>query len=236
MAATNINKNKCGVCASRKYFSQRHKFISKHLPFTVRLLIYICAARQESVSNSAPFLASFVFMPNYMETRTFVQLGFTFEYFIPGVLLIIIGGVSFFANIFVATSILVFGISLLLLRTGIEIDANKKRVRKFYELFSFRFGIWVITANYIKVELSQTNESQTMMSRGGQRTYETKTYDIVFVNKSGFRRELNDFQNYNTAIQTLQIISKALTIESKNKVADIRHAAIQRRKDRSCKK
>lgn len=171
-----------------------------------------------------------------MTTNTTIKLGFTFDYFIPGVLLIIIGGVTYFANFIVATSILLLGISLIVLRSGIEIDPNKKRVRRFYELLSIRFGGWIGMKNFEKVELKFTNESQTLVSRGGQRTYETKTYDIVFVDHSGFSRELNDFRNYNVAVQTLDLISKTFSLKSTNEIAEIRKAALERRKDNTYRK
>ena len=171
-----------------------------------------------------------------MPANTFIRLGFTFDYFVPGVLLIIIGGVCFFANSFIAFFILIFGITLLLLRSGIEIDPDKKRVRKFYDFFSVRFGMWIYSMNFSKVELSPTNESQTMLGRSGEMTYETKTYDILFIDDSGSSKELNDFKSYDTAVHVLDQISLILKLESINEVAEIRSAAMKRRKDKHYRK
>ena len=167
-----------------------------------------------------------------MKTNISVKLGFTFEYFIPGVLLIIIGGVCFLVNIILAILMVLFGISALLLQTGIEVDVVDKKVRKFYDLFSLRFGIWINALSLTRVELKTTNESQTMQSRGGQTTYHTKTYDIVFYDNSGTFRELNDFKDYKVAVQILDLISKTFNLESTNEVKEIRNSAMKRRKER----
>jgi len=165
-----------------------------------------------------------------------IKLGYTFEYFIPGVLLIIIGGVSALGSIVAAIFLLIPGISLLLLQTGIEIDLDKKRVRKYYELFSLRFGSWIMTKKFSILELSPTNESQTMQHRAGQTTVETKTFDVIFVSKSGFSRELNEFKNYNTAYQVFKLIADTFVLESRNGVEEIRKAIVLRRKSKNLRK
>jgi hypothetical protein len=175
-------------------------------------------------------------MRNYVMTRQEIKLGFTFEYFFPGVVLIIVGGLSFFGNIIVATCLLTLGILLLLLRTGIQVDPTKKSVRKYYDLFSLRLGDWICITNFPKVELRPTNESQTLQYRGGQTTVETKTYDIILIDKTGFSRELNDFTNYNIATQVLKLIADTFAVEIKNEVEEIRKAAMLRRKDKNFRK
>ncbi len=171
-----------------------------------------------------------------MTERSFVKLGFTFEYFMHGVILIVIGLVCYLFNVIFATMILLVGIALLLVRSGIEIDSNFKKVRKYYEFFSLRFGTWVSVEKFQRIELRQTKESQTFVSRSGQKTFETKTYDIVLIDKTGFYIELNDFTNYNVAVETLALISKTFSMESVNQVVEIRKNAIERRKDKNYRK
>jgi hypothetical protein len=162
--------------------------------------------------------------------RQHIKLGYTFEYFIPGVLLIIIGGVCFLGNALAAIFLLVLGIILILLRSGIEIDEGRKSVRKFYDCFSIRFGRWISVKNMQAVELRFTNESKTMQHRGGQTSVRTKTFDIVFVKKSGTSYELNDFKSYHVATQALKLISQTFDLGARNIVEERRAAAILRRK------
>lgn len=171
-----------------------------------------------------------------MQTNTTIKFGFTFDFFIPGVLIIILGGISFFADVLIAIAVLFLGISLLLLGSGIEIDPDNNRIRKFYNFFPLRFGSWINTTYFPKVVLKRTNESQTMQSRGGQKTYETKTYDIVFIDNYGAFRELNDFKNYDNAVQMLELISKKLSLECRNEVQEIREAALKRRNEKNYKR
>ncbi|MCK6649456.1 MAG: hypothetical protein L6Q66_07360 [Bacteroidia bacterium] len=162
-----------------------------------------------------------------------IKLGYTFEYFIPGVLSIILGAVFFFWNIVLGAMVLCFGIALILLQTGIEIDRSKNKLRKFYQLFPIKFGQWLNMGDFSAVELRRTNESQTMQHRAGQTTVETKTFDIILLEKSGRIIELNDFKSYSIAAKTLILISETFLLQSRNEVEEIRKAAMQRRKERN---
>lgn len=165
-----------------------------------------------------------------------LNLGYTFDYFIPAVLLIIIGGVCFLVHFALAAALLIIGLFLLLLQKGIEIDENSKRVRRYYSLFSLRFGKWTGMKNIITVVLSMTNESQTLQHRSGETTMETKTFDIYLISDTGFSTELNDFKNYNDAVKTMKMIADTFAIGAEDKVAETRHAALLRRKEKDYRK
>lgn len=167
-----------------------------------------------------------------MKKGTVINLGYTFDYLGLGVLFILGGGICFLANIILAIFLLLFGILLLLLRTGIEVDTTKKKVRKYFDLFSIRFGNWIYATSLKKVELKATNESQTMNSRGGSKTYHTKSYDIILFGKFGTPIELNEFIDYNVACQTLMLISESFGLESRNEVEAIRAIARKSTRER----
>ncbi len=175
---------------------------------------------------------SFEHYANYMKKRTVIKLGFTFDFLAPGFFFIIGGGICLLANLILAIFLILFGILLLLLKTGIEIDISNRKVRKYYDLFSIRFGNWINTAYLKKVKLRATNESQTMNGLGGSKTYRTKTYDIIFFDSTGNLSELNDFINYNIACNIFNIISESFALESENEVEQMRAIGLKRRKER----
>jgi hypothetical protein len=164
-----------------------------------------------------------------------IQLGFTFDYFIPGVLLIIIGGVSCIGSIPIGVVMILSGVALLLLKTSIEIDTGNKRIRKFYALFSLRFGSWISTERFPKATLSLTNESRTILHRGGQTTTRTRTYDIIFHDDAGALKEMNDFRSYDKAVLTLGLIAELLQLQVTNKVEEARGTALKRRREQGRK-
>ena len=168
-----------------------------------------------------------------MSLKTSVQLGYTFEYFIPGVILLIIGGIFFLVNSMLAILIILTGTSFLLLKTGIEIDQKTKDVRKFYSLFSLRFGGWIRTVNLPTMVVALTNTSKQLTSRGSSRTSYTGSYDVVFCDEKGSKRELNDFRTYDKALQLFNLINEQLALQhSRNEVKEAHEKAAKNRRER----
>ncbi|MFL5763973.1 MAG: hypothetical protein ACJ77K_08540 [Bacteroidia bacterium] len=167
-----------------------------------------------------------------MANRQEIKLGYTFEYFIPGVLLIIIGGVVCIGNSFAGAPIGLSGIALLLLKAGIQINTKKRTVRKYYELFSLRFGSWIEVNQFANISLSMTNETRTVQHRAGQTTSTTKTYDLVLSGQAGSAIELNDFSNYDVAVRAMKLIAETFQLNPENKIQEAREAAMKRRKER----
>ena len=165
-----------------------------------------------------------------------VDFGYTYDFFIPAVFTIIAGGFCFLLNYILAVLIILLGITMFLPKTGIEIDPLQKRLRKYYRLSSIYFGTWYKAANLVQIELSQTNESQTIMHKSGQSSIETKSYDLVLIHKYQGPTELHSFSDYNQANTVLKFIVKYCNVEYVNKIQEIRDATLERRRNKKIRK
>lgn len=161
-----------------------------------------------------------------------VDFGYTFEYFIPGVLVTIIGGVSMLANIIAGLIALFVGISMLLIKTGIEIDIEIKAVRKYYALFSIHFGGWMFIPRFPLLLLKFTHTSKVMESRASTRTSHLKTYDLVFSDGNNNEQELNDFKTYEQALKIATWISQNLSVTFKDEVKENYETALKNKQSR----
>ncbi len=171
-----------------------------------------------------------------MQEREEIKLGFTYEFVVHAIISIIIGGVCSLVNGIVAILLIAVGITLFFIRTGINIDKAKGRVRKYYAVFSMRVG-YCIYINQVKIiELKRKNESEGLQHRAGQNTIENKTYDIILIDSTGFSIELSEFKIYTTATNVLNLIADTFSLKSKNKVEEMRSAALLRLKQKKARR
>ena len=108
-----------------------------------------------------------------------------------------------------AILVLSFGVCLLCMRSGIEIDIKNKQIRKYSAFANYKFGVWFDLKSYVHVELRHTSESQTMHSRVSSATIRTKTYDLVFSKENSKEDEFNDFTDYKIASQVFKIAASS---------------------------
>lgn len=167
-----------------------------------------------------------------MKAYTDINIGYTFAYLGQGVVFIIAGGLSFFLNYVLAVGLILAGTALLSLREGIAANSNTNRIKKYYALFTIKFGLWMETKGFDCIELKYTNESQTFNSRGSSTTVRTKTFDLVLTKKSDVSIELHDFTNYAKAKQALESLSDTLGLEAIDRIEEIRSIALTKRKER----
>ena len=102
------------------------------------------------------------------------------------------------------------GISLLFIRTGIEINVEKKEISNYQSLFGLKRAKKIRLDNMKKADLVYTKESQVMNSRGTSTNVRTKTYDLYFTDKNNHRIKFHEFTDYRTARRACNTIEKML--------------------------
>lgn len=87
------------------------------------------------------------------------------------------------------------------------------------------------TVHFPTMVLALTNTSKQLNSRGSSRISHTKTYDVVFGDEKGNKRELNDFRTYDQALQVFNLIIEKLELRhSRNEVKEAHEKAKTNRK------
>lgn len=156
-----------------------------------------------------------------MKNISDINIGYKLQHLIPAFFIIVIGCLLFFAHWLFAIPVVLFGISLLCMRSGIEIDITNKQIRMYSALSNLKFGSWTDLKPYNHVELKYTNESQTMSSRGSTTTVRTKTYDLVFYKSDSKEEEFNDFIDYKIATQVFRIVASSFGMTSRNIIEEM---------------
>lgn len=113
----------------------------------------------------------------------------------------------------VAAMLLIVAVLLMLVKSGIEISIESKRMRVYKSIFKLKVGFWINLKTINKSVLRLTNQSHELMSRGGARTYTTKTWDLFLIDNSGKAIEFHNFTNRGLTIKTLSALKRHLGIE-----------------------
>jgi hypothetical protein len=160
-----------------------------------------------------------------------ISEGMSFTYLVHSVLGSV---VTIFAAIFFSPWIfllLVLFVPLLFFTTGVDIDGQERRVRKYRGLFGCHWGIWLPLEHFNKVILE---EFVVTKPSGGFFRYQrtsSKTYDILLENRDGGIFELNDFFDYSKSEKCFNELRK-LRLDSENKYAIQTAELIKKRKER----
>lgn len=159
-----------------------------------------------------------------------MKFGYTFEYFAHALLLIFFGLVCLFVHYLISIVLILFGILLLLIKSGIELDASNNRLRNYSEIFGFKFGKWIDASGLQRIDLNYTSESQTVKSLIHTDSLHTKTFDVFLQFEDRQEIEIASFTDYQTALDVLGELTMELNVNSKDWINEIREQAFQNRK------
>jgi hypothetical protein len=126
---------------------------------------------------------------------------------------------------------LVIPVGLFLASTGVEIDINGKRFRRYTKLFGVRRGIWLPADHFVSARLVEYRSGKRMLGVKRYGYTSSKTFDILLINRSGEEFELNDFLDYENAVNCLQSLN-SLGLETKNVYAEETARALSRKNRR----
>ncbi len=153
-----------------------------------------------------------------MEKKTTISEGMSFAYLIPGATLIVLGIVGSQLYLPLVASILP-GLALCLSSTGVDINMESKKYRKYIGFVLFKIGTWHSLDSYTALELIHSTQQYTKktflqsISAGGGKTVTIKTFDVCLSDSDGHKTEVNDFDKYEDAVKCLRVLQKVTKIE-----------------------
>ena len=106
------------------------------------------------------------------------------------------------------------GTVLLLSARGVLIDFENKKLKPYTDYFIFKTGKWHKLADYNKLILKYTYESQIMNSKCNSTDYITKSFDVLLISESKQSIILNEFADYEMAKLFLQKYAERLDVEA----------------------
>lgn len=142
-----------------------------------------------------PLRVPFGLMPNLID----IPEGRTNDFLIPGVFVLIAGGILFLVHWSIAVLLFALAIAFFSLGSGIEIAVSRREARVYKQLWRLRFGAWVPLDQYSHIDLRYTNESQVMSIKGVENNVRVRTYDLHFTGPDGASRLLHEFSDYRIA-------------------------------------
>lgn len=134
--------------------------------------------------------------------------GYSLNYLIHAFFVIIAGILGFMLNTFLAIGLIILGIMLLLVKTGVEIDCPNKYALAYQSIFGMRLGRKINLNDYKQVRLKRESHSTQMQSRGPSNVVETKVFLIQLMNDGDSKVDLYAFRKYSKAKKVFQTFVK----------------------------
>lgn len=166
-----------------------------------------------------------------------IEEGYTLNYVIPGIAGIVLGLILLYANIInfdytdriIASDIgwiavffggifIIIGVLFLLVKTGVELNIEKREVRAYQSLFKYTIGEWRDVSYMHKAYLSINRGYYELMSRGGARTHRVQTVDLILIDSLQAKNKLYTFSSKKLAFKTLNLLQKHFNIEADKRI------------------
>lgn len=164
------------------------------------------------------------------ESLTHLDEGNTNSYLVQASVVILAGIGLCFVHWAVGVPVLLFGIAIAMLKTGLTFDGKRKRVRKYARFFNMYFGNWISLEKYTVADLQLYREKGAVRGRGASFDTLTQRYEVYL--HAGFKEKflLHDFDEYDMAKQALRILKDDFGMETNNSIAEnIRNSKRRRR-------
>jgi hypothetical protein len=162
-----------------------------------------------------------------MAKTTAIHEGLTYEYLVPGLFVLLGGGILFVFNTILAIVVVLFGILMMMLSTGLEVDFEHQRIRKYKSILFLKFGEWLYLRNIVQIELRYNSNSVKIKGPAGTNIVPgfglpwiapnpgaaAKTFDLYLLDDVGEEKLLNQFLKYGLAIKVLNVLEKVSRIK-----------------------
>lgn len=158
-----------------------------------------------------------------MKTITTINEGNTNNLVIPAVFGIVAGAATCFFSVIAGFLIIGISVTLFATNTGIQIDLQAKRYKKYTEYFGLKLGKWNCLPEYKSVELRLSVESHTYVSAGYDNsniTHKSISYDLIIENTTGLKYIFHEFLKYKPARETLTVLAENKNIEARDCIAE----------------
>ncbi|MBI3134243.1 MAG: hypothetical protein HYZ14_06145 [Bacteroidetes bacterium] len=154
-----------------------------------------------------------------MSKPVIIHEGLTYEYLVPGLFVLILGGAVCFFSSVPGCIILITGILLMLLSTGIEVDAEGEKMRKYKSILRLKFGTWESLKNTVTVELKYNanavkisglfvTQPVGLTSIFPNPGASAKTFDLYLADDTGEEKLVNQFLKIGLALKTLKALEQ----------------------------
>jgi len=152
-----------------------------------------------------------------------ISEGYTYEYLIHGIITAIIATVFALVIHPVFFSVVLVGIIMSSSKTGIEINKELKKTRKYVSWIFLKTGHWYDLTKVVKIQLKY-NTQHTVITRPiylnkGDTT--AKTFDLVLINDVEDEIILNEFTKPSLAFKTLNSLRGISNYEIDNQVKEM---------------
>lgn len=156
-----------------------------------------------------------------------VSEGKTLVYLIPGVLIIAVAIPFLFFFWPIALLLLTLAIILFTAETGLEIDLNEMKRRKYKSIFGNKFGIWVDLGEILEFQLKLSVESESIRNpfpvagswNNTSKTQKSITYDLISVDNFSQRKIIYEFLEYKLAKKLLHELNAKGHFETTDYIA-----------------
>ncbi len=154
-----------------------------------------------------------------------IEEGKTYEYVVHGSVLILLGFILFSVHWIFTIFVVILGIGMFLIKTGVEINYETKSIRKYTVFLGLKVGTWYNLNNYQAAELRYNSQRI-----GAQKVYwssyfspkprSTDTYDLLLIDKQGKPLLLNPFLKFSIGNKTLEALKKIKGLANRNFAAE----------------
>jgi len=156
-----------------------------------------------------------------MKQKINIREGYSLHFLIHAFFVMVAGILLFKLNILLAIGVIIIGIMLLLVKTGLEISCQKKYAFAYRSIFGFRVGRKNSLKTYDQVRLKRVSSSTEMQSRGPANVIKTKVFLIQLMNDDS-SVNLYEFGKYKQAQQVFNILVNQLSYKGIDEEAELR--------------
>jgi len=161
-----------------------------------------------------------------------IDEGYTQDYLVHGVVALAVAGIMLLVHWSWTIVLGLLAVALFAMRSGIEIDVPGKRARVYKALLKWKFGEWLKTPTFSRIELIYTNEAQVMNYKSISTNVRTRTYELVLQGGVGDRLLFHEFTDYSKARKSADIMAQGWGLTLVDDVEVMKQRARQRAEQR----
>lgn len=152
-----------------------------------------------------------------------ISEGYSMGLAIPAMILLLFSVFLYLLTIWVGLFISLLALSMLLVKTGVEVDKKNLQVRSYKEFLGSRWGSWYALNDARIAVIEYARSAAIMSSRGSSNLVRSETFDLYIKYKSGARILIHEFTKYKYARQVTKVFREEI-----NLAIDDQFLAIQR--------
>ncbi|MDX1444972.1 hypothetical protein [Lishizhenia sp.] len=135
-----------------------------------------------------------------------VSEGFSMNYLIPGMIALVGGVICVTFEPMITVIGVPIALFLLLIKTGVEVNFTKSKIRSYKSVFGIKLGLWNTFEKDTTGILRYTRSAAQMSSRGSSTTVRSETFDFNLLDKMGKEIQIHEFTQYQIARKLLKIL------------------------------